>query len=174
VTDTGSGIGSQDPDSLFQAAFTSALGRGSTGLGLSLCRNLMTQMHGDVWLSTPATSELASEFLLLDRAVERGFMTLSPETVDFVASLNLLRQPPPSAEGAAPVRLDLTNIARYVERDCVDRGEGSSAAGAGAGAGAGSSGAAAAASPAASPSSPPRPKIPPRCVEGVRFSVLVP
>lgn len=57
IIDQGPGIAATDRDRIFERFFKldeNAVGNGSSGLGLALCRSLVRNFNGDIWVESPA------------------------------------------------------------------------------------------------------------------------
>jgi signal transduction histidine kinase len=52
VGDTGHGIAEQDLTRIFDPFFTTKQGQGGTGLGLYVCRSIITEAGGDIGVSS--------------------------------------------------------------------------------------------------------------------------
>ncbi|WP_034623917.1 HAMP domain-containing sensor histidine kinase [Maridesulfovibrio hydrothermalis] len=63
IVDEGPGIAEADRDRIFERFFKldeNAVGNGSSGLGLALCRSLVRNFNGDIWVESPADAENAT------------------------------------------------------------------------------------------------------------------
>ncbi len=60
IIDEGPGIAAADKDRIFERFFKldeNAVGNGSSGLGLALCRSLVRNFNGDIWVESPADAD---------------------------------------------------------------------------------------------------------------------
>lgn len=62
VRDSGPGFGSRDPESIFEAFYTSK--PGGLGMGLAICRSLVEAHHGRLWVTANAPRGAAFQFTL--------------------------------------------------------------------------------------------------------------
>ncbi|MEO1259512.1 MAG: ATP-binding protein [Bacteroidota bacterium] len=94
VSDTGVGISDEDLNKIFDRFYQSPknLGKGGTGIGLSLCRELAKVMDGKVWATseTGAGSHFYLEIPLVEtfsmKAVDRKDKVALPPVVPFMAA----------------------------------------------------------------------------------------
>jgi len=64
VADTGCGIPESNMDKIFEPFFTTRKGAGGTGLGLALCRMLMSEMDGQIEVSSVPKQETVFRLIL--------------------------------------------------------------------------------------------------------------
>ena len=56
ISDNGTGIGSDIVDRVFEPFFTTKIAGKGTGLGLSMCRRIMQENGGDIWIGAHGPS----------------------------------------------------------------------------------------------------------------------
>ena len=64
VADTGCGVPERDKDKIFEPFFTTRKDAGGTGLGLALCRMLISEMDGQIEVSSVPNQETVFRLIL--------------------------------------------------------------------------------------------------------------
>jgi signal transduction histidine kinase len=70
VADTGTGIGSQDTDRIFNPLFTTK--SGGMGMGLSICRSIIEAHGGRLWVAPNKPDGAVFQFMLLADNADSG------------------------------------------------------------------------------------------------------
>jgi signal transduction histidine kinase len=71
VTDTGTGVGSQDIDRIFDPLFTKK--SGGMGMGLAICRSIIEAHNGRIWVAPNKPRGAVFQFVLpADGAISAG------------------------------------------------------------------------------------------------------
>jgi C4-dicarboxylate-specific signal transduction histidine kinase len=70
VADTGTGIGAQDIDRIFDPLFTSKAD--GMGMGLSICRSIIEAHNGRIWVAPNKPQGAVFQFVLLDEGATHG------------------------------------------------------------------------------------------------------